>query len=416
MKQLILLTFLATLLFISGCTPQPSPQEEPKIDPSLPKVSVNGHLQSMTSIAFEWKPSTDKRVKGYYIYRSNPEDKEGKLSRHSNVPSRFVSHYTDTKLTPNTTYIYRISAFNEKGQESEASKTYRVTTKPLLNSVSFFDSIGNLPRMAKLIWRPHDNAGVKGYILERQTIENPEWKIIANIDNRLQAEYIDYDLEDNRVYKYRLRALTYQGIESTPSDLAKVVTKPLPKAVQGLRATHDEAKKITVSWDASLEKDIAYYNVYRSSYNTGSYSYYMKLNETSFSDTTEKDGFNYYYKVAAVDLDELESPKQSVAVHGNSLAKPMAPTLLDATVKGNSAVLTWKNNDTRTQTYTVLKNTKESWISTSTQRLTGIKETQYTVKDLLPDTAYSFQVIAVDSHNIASEPTKQVDVLIASPK
>jgi len=416
MKQLILPTILATLLFISGCTPKPSPQEKPKIDPSLPKVSVNGHINSMTSIAFEWKPSADTRVKGYYIYRSAPQDKEGKLSRHGTLSSRFISHYTDTGLSPNTTYVYRISAFNKKGQESEASKTYRVTTRPLLNSVSFFDSIGNLPRMAKLIWRPHDNASVKGYILERQTIENPEWKQIATILNRLQAEYIDYELEDNRVYKYRLRALTYQDIASTPSDLAKVVTKPLPKEVQGLKATHDQAKKIKISWKASEEKDLAYYNVYRSTSSSGSFDYYMKLHETSFFDMTEEDGFNYYYQVTAVDADDLESPKQSVAVQGNSLRKPMAPTLLDAKVKGKTATLTWKNNDKRTQTYTVLQTTKESWISSSTKKITGIKETFYTVPNLLPDTAYNFQVIAVDSHKIASEPTKAVDVLIATHK
>ncbi|PHR58180.1 MAG: hypothetical protein COA44_04580 [Arcobacter sp.] len=415
MKQLILPTLAATLLLFSGCTKQPSPSEEPKIDPSLPKVSVNGHIESMSSIAFEWKPLEDSHVKGYFVYRNNPDTNDNKLNRHASVKSRFVSHYTDTNLKPNTSYVYRFSSYNKKFQESDASKTFRVTTSPLLSSVSFFDSIGNLPRMAKLIWRPHNSPSVKGYILERQTIEKAQWQEIATINNRLQAEYIDTDLDDNRVYKYRLRAVTYENIKSTPSDIAKVVTKPLPQEIQNIQATTTEPKFIKVSWTQSADKDLSYYNVYRSSTGEGSYNYYMKLNETSFSDEISEDGKNYYYKVTTVDLDDLEGLQQGTPAHGSTLAKPLTPTFIDALVQKGAAVLTWKNNDNRTKTYTVIKTTKKSWYSSTSVDLTGIKGTSYTVKDLKPDTKYQFQVMAVDENDIMSEPTEAVDVLFSTP-
>ena len=415
MKQLILPTLAVTLLLFSGCTQQPTPDAVPQIDPTLPKVSVNGHIESMTSIAFEWKPLSDPRVKGYYIYRSNPQENDSKLNRHASVQSRFVSHYTDSDLDPNTTYVYRISSYNQKAQESDASKTYRVTTKPVLSSVSFFDSIGNLPRMAKLIWRPHDNAGVKGYVLERQIVEKAQWEQIATIESRLQAEYIDKDLDDNRVYKYRLRAVTYTGIESTPSDIAKVVTKPLPTLISGLEASSSKPKKINVSWNPSEQDDIAYYNVYRSTSGEGSYDYFMKLHETSFTDEVDEDGINYYYTVTAVDKDELEGPKQTTPAHGSTLSKPMTPTFMEAIVKDGSAQLSWKNNDTRSQSYTVIKTTQESWISSTSVEITGIQDTSYTVQDLLPDTQYRFQVMAVDSNEITSLPTEAVDVLFSTP-
>jgi len=415
MKHLFLAISVATLALFSGCTQQPTAPAEPQIDPTLPLVSVNGHIESMSSIAFEWKPLADTRVKGYFVYRNDPKSEDPKLSRHSTVESRFVSHYTDKNLAPNTTYIYRFSSYNKKLQESDASKTYRVTTKPVLTSVSFFDSIGNLPRMAKLIWRPHDNPSVKGYIIERQNIENPEWIEIATVESRLQAEYIDMDLDDNRVYKYRLRAVTYENIKSTPSDIAKVVTKPLPKVVNNLKATTAQPKKISLSWDANSEKDIAFYNIYRGESGDGSYDYYVKLNETTFVDEIEDDGKNYFYVVTAVDEDGLESTKQTNPVHGSTLAKPETPTFIDAIVKNSSAILRWKSNDSRTKSYTIIKTTQESWISSTTQEITGIKDSTITIKDLKPDTQYRFQVMAVDANNITSVPTEPANVLFSTP-
>jgi len=415
MKHLFLAISVATLAIFSGCTGQPTPPAEPQIDPTLPTVTVNGHIESMSSIAFEWKPLADPRVKGYFVYRNDPKTEDPKLTRHDTVESRFVSHYTDKKLDPSTTYIYRFSAYNKKLQESDASKTYRVTTKPVLASVSFFDSIGNLPRIAKLIWRPHDNPSVKGYIVERQNIENPEWIKIATIESRLQAEYIDMNLDDNRVYKYRLRAVTYEGIESTPSDIAKVVTKPLPKVIAELKATTKEPKFISLSWKASDEKDIAFYNIYRSESGDGSYDYYVKLNETTFKDEVDEDGKNYFYVVTAVDEDGLESTKQSNPAHGSTLAKPEMPTFIDAIIKNSSAILRWKNNDPRAKTFTVIQTTQESWISSTTQEITGIKGSTITVRDLKPDTQYKFQIMAVDANSISSLPTEPANVLFSTP-
>jgi hypothetical protein len=91
------------------------------------------------------------------------------------------------------------------------------------------------------------------------------------------------------------------------------------------------------------------------------------------------------------------------------------PTFIDAVVKNSTAVLRWKSNDPRTHSYTLIKTTKESWISSKTQEITGIKGTSYVAKDLQPDVQYKFQVMAVDVNSIASEPTAPADVLFSTP-
>ncbi|MDF1882250.1 fibronectin type III domain-containing protein [Sulfurimonas sp. MAG313] len=108
--------------------------------------------------------------------------------------------------------------------------------------------------------------------------------------------------------------------------------------------------------------------------------------------------------------------KQINPAQGNSLTPPTTPTFLDALVQNNSAVLTWKNNDKRTKSYTLIKVTQEGWMSTTSVNITDIKETTYTAKNLKSDTKYTFQVMSVDSNKINSEPTLPVDVLITVKK
>ena len=153
------------------------------IDVSLPVPSLNGHISEMEALAFEWKSIQDPNVEGYYVYRSDPTAKDEKLQRIATLKGRYITHYLDSGLAPNQLYMYRFSSFNAAGAESQASATYRASTLPLMPSVSFFASLGNLPRSAKLIWRPHTDTQVKGYRLERKLKAENEWESVATINS-----------------------------------------------------------------------------------------------------------------------------------------------------------------------------------------------------------------------------------------
>ena len=403
-------TFL-TLLF-SGCATQPAPQAKVQIDPTLPTVSVNGYIADMNAIAFEWKPIEDERVVGYYIYRSMPEAKESdnKLHRLTSIENRYSTHYVDTDVKPGMNYLYRFSSFNTQGHESQPSKTIQASTKALFPSVSYFKSVGNLPRMAKLLWRPHTNIKVNRYILERSTLQDPKWEEIATIEGRLQAEYIDSELEDNSVYKYRLLSVTYDGVVSTPSDIAKVITKPLPHPIKNLKASSNLPKKITISWDPSEIADFSHYNIYRSSSADGHYEYYVKSKENSFIDTLKEDGVQYFYKVSAVDKDGLESKLQDVAVAGSTLTKPQTPSFLEASLQDNKVQLSWQQGDSRNVSYVLVKTTQLSWLKKSEEEIVNISTTHYVDINLKPHTLYSYQIIGVDEYGIRSNASKPVEI------
>lgn len=91
-------------------------------DPDTTPPSIPGSLQasapSSTSVSLQWNPSTDDGVvAGYRVKRNG-----------LTVASIAGTSHADTGLTASTTYTYRVSAYDEAGNESADSAAATVTT------------------------------------------------------------------------------------------------------------------------------------------------------------------------------------------------------------------------------------------------------------------------------------------------
>jgi fibronectin type 3 domain-containing protein len=406
-----LLAITLSIVIFSGCSKQPQPAPKVIIDKSLPTPILNGHISDMNAIAFEWKSIADNRVEGYYIYRSNPEAKDEKLHRIATVEGRYVTHFIDSELKPNQNFAYRFSTYKADGSESLGSKTYRASTLPLFASVSFFQSIGNMPRSAKLIWRPHTDLRVKFYRIERKLRSENEWKSITEIYGRLNAEYIDMDLNDGEVYQYRIFANTFENIQSSPSDIVTVVTKPLPETIKGVALSDNLPKKIRLSWQPSERENLDHYNIYRSTSENGTFKYHVKLHENVFVDTIETDGTRYFYKITAVDSDGLESKKESV-YSGKSLHAPKTPTQFRGMLKDHTVRLSWSEGSDDTVNYVIIKTKKEGWLDKSVIEIADIRTTQYSDMEVTGNSTYFYQIVALNQYGIRSEPTEAIELSI----
>lgn len=410
MKRWIALISLSVLaLFVSGCTDTPQPPKKPVIDQTLPKLADIKFLAEVTEVGFEWKPSFEERVSGYYIYRSNPAVQNGKLARIATIKDKYSSHFVDTGLKPETQYYYRFSTFSKEKRESVASDTIGVSTAPLLKSVAFVKAITGLPHRVKLIWRPHTSQRVASYIIERNEFSSTKWERLAKIKGRLNAEYIDAGLEENRVFRYRVKVETYDGLVSKPSQIVEAGTKPLPIEIQNLTATVDVPKKIVLNWSASVEKDFSYYKVYRALNPMLFYSYLAKTKDTKYEDLINTNGKSYYYFVTTVDKDGLESPRQQNAVAGSSLAVPDSVYITSSNHDGKSINITWKNKDNRAVKYNVIKNYKDK-----KKVFTGIQNKSFNDADVVRGVEYKYNVVAIDKYGLASK--KSENTIIEMPK
>ncbi len=428
MKLWTLSTFCAaSLLVLSGCGgATPKPKEEVVIDDTLPMVTLtkNGTVVDMKAIAFEWKSIKDPRVKGIYIYKKNPDTKESKseLAYYKTIESRFTTHYVDIDVAPDTKYSYAFKTFT-KESEGVQSRVMVLNSLPVLESVSWIHSITDMPRSAKIIWRPHTNQKVKSYIIERKTLEDEQWSELATIEGRLNAEYIDLDLNDNFVYNYRVRVHTFDNITSSPSKIVKVVTKALPKGISKITTTKNLPKKIKVNWEQSTAKDFGLYHIYKSESVDGSYDLVAMLYNNKFEDKVEEDGKSYFYRVSVVDKDGLESKHKKLSIQGMTLPKPETPNVVKANEVGKNIEITWSSADKRVKTFTVTKTHNKSWVDKSSEDFESIKGNKFVDREILADSEYSYIVYGVDKYGIKSEPsieikikTKETDKIIPAKK
>lgn len=401
---------------IGGCTKTLETPKEPVVDASLPRIEGIRTLAGATEVGFEWTPIYSEQIEGYYLYRMEGNS----MKKIATIKDKYVSHYVDTKLKPNSNYSYQMSTYSSDKHESALSSVASVTTTgPVTNtvtlgsidSVSFINAVSGLPARIKIIWRPHSVETVEYYIIERNEYKSTSWDEVDKVKGRLNAEYIDQDVKDNYVYRYRVKVKTSDGVVSKPSDTVEAHSKPLPRGVTGVKATSDLPKKIILTWNAATASDFSYYKVYRSPTSSLLYSFYGKTKNTEFEDLINDNGKTYYYKVVAVDVDGLES-KQDGPTAGMTLSALNAPVVSSAKYDGSSISIAWGGDDNAIK-YSI---TKEFEMAGKTQKqtFTGIFESNFVDQDVVRGVEYKYNIIALDKYGIASNPSDSV--VIKTPK
>lgn len=418
MTKLIKLTSsILLVLLISGCTTtnltEPS---KPRIDNTLEAVDSNSirTIPDITAIAFEWQKVDDLRVNGYYVYRANMNEEGQKLKRITFVPNRYATHYVDTKLEPNSRYLYAIASATPQSSESKPTTAYSAQTLPVPAPVSFIQAISNMPRQVKVLWRPHESERIKTYILERTTPTTAKWEEIATLDGRLQVEYIDTKLKDNVVYMYRLTAVTFDGIKSMPSEIVRAQTKPLPLPANKVHATNDLPRKIIVTWEPSPTEDVIGYNLYYNNSADGSFDILKKFpnTATTYEDVINEDGKHRFYKVTAVDKDNLESALLMNSTMGSTLPKLNKPIITLAQIQGEKAILNWQSGDSRAVSYTVYKTVKEGFMSSKTIKISGVNDLRFEDRDIVRGIEYTYALQSIDENGIPSDKTETVSLTL----
>jgi len=247
-------------------TSDPSPQgiatttddsAPPQNIPPNPPTSLTANAISPTHILLKWKtpsPNNGPFVTGYEIERKTGS---GSFTPIEDDTESTTTTYTDSTVTKDTTYTYRISAINSVGTgnaSNEASDTPTSSSVPPVgtdepSAPKKFKDEANSNTEIGLTWEEPTNfegPPVTHYKIEvKKTGEQDYSDLVANTG--LTTSYQHPDLEPGKTYTYQITAFNSIGTSNpaTSSATPKHTFVPTNVIAEDVSPT-----KIDLSWKA----------------------------------------------------------------------------------------------------------------------------------------------------------------------
>jgi autotransporter-associated beta strand protein len=206
------------------------------------------------------------------------------------------TNYSDTSLSPGTTYYYQVVANNADGNAPDSNTAHASTQAAQPPAApSGLTAAGVATNQVNLTWI--DNSGNEdGFNLERST-NGGNYGSVAMVAAGV-TNYSDTGLAAGTAYFYRVQAFRSCWGNSAYSDPTSATTSvPSPPAIPaGLVASPGNAR-VTLTWVAS--SGAGSYNLKQGT-GSGSETFLATTTGTTYTNTGLLNGTTYYYVVSAL--------------------------------------------------------------------------------------------------------------------
>jgi parallel beta-helix repeat protein len=365
----------------TATTPSAPDTQAPTTPGTLSATAV-----SSSRVDLSWGASSDNvGVTGYEIFRN------GSLLQSVGA----VTSYSDTTVSPSTTYSYQVRARDAAGNRSGFSNTATATTpagdtEPP-SAPGLLAAVALNSNRVELTWTAStDNEAVTAYEIFRDGI------LLASVEQ--STAYSDTTVEPLTTYEYQVRARDAAENRSEFSNAATAATPPAPlddepPTTPGtLSATAVSSTRVDLSWGASTDNvGVTGYEIYRNGSLLTSVG-----TVTTYSDTTVSPSATYSYQVRARDAAGNRSGFSNTATATTpappDTQAPTTPGTLSATAVSSTRVdLSWgaSSDNVGVTNYDIYRN---SSLLTSVGAVTSFSDTTAS-----PSTTYSYQVRARDA-------------------
>ncbi|MFC1510613.1 LamG-like jellyroll fold domain-containing protein [Candidatus Omnitrophota bacterium] len=432
--------------------------------PSVPTGVASSRV--MTGIKVAWNPSTDNvGVSGYTIQRCtfNPGMSEDICNEEATFKS-VIPEYLDTDLHSVAAYIYKVSAYDAAGNESDMSRSVAVYLDGQSPTIPYRLEASIIPIGVGLTWVPsQDNVGVAGYKITRCDMED----IFVDICNEeitfksVLPEYLDTEIASGAAYRYRVSAYDAVGNESDKS-LPKDVQIPEPpecredkdcpsiacfqapcpenQCIAGkcVIVTPEDTQppsipanlkanrlfvspsSITLLWDASTDNvEVSEYKVYRKDFVNGQAELMGTTKELRYQDVDASTTQISVYWVSAVDVAGNESARATVTLHVPDVESPSLVTNVTAAAVSSTEIeLSWTaaTDNVGVTKYLIWRFDYTTESFPQGEGLGYVQETTFRDAGLNPGSLYGYSIWAYDEDGNYSAylPPKMVDTPPAS--
>ena len=345
-------------------------------------------------IYLSWSPVS--AATHYYVYRSTSYN-----GTYTVVTSVTSPWYTDSGLSMNTTYYYKVTAINNSGSSPNSVITSATTAYAYPSIPTGLSANAQNSSRIYLSWNNTPNA--TSYRIYR-SISGGSYSYIMAVSS---SDYTDTGLEPNTTYNYKILASNNYGSSSYSSEVS---AKTAP-AAPNLTAVADGTTAINLSWNSVTGANT--YILYSATSADGTYSNIATVTAptTSYAHTGRTEGTTYYYKVIARNSSGLAGDYSSVASATTVGSAPTAPTdLIATTTDGLIQIgLTWTAVSGAT-TYSVSRSTDDI---TYTEIEPDAATNSYTDSALSGNTVYYYKVQAKNASG--TSPVSTVAQALTAP-
>ena len=362
---------------------------EPTLKPIKPQdLTATPKSTSRIDLSWWWY-NPEGRATSIQVQRSTTSN--GPWTTKADWVTSSLDAYTDTGLTGNTLYYYRVRGRNGVGTGpwSHANAT---TWSADLGKVESLVARRVSNSRIDLSWS-EASGGATGYEIDRGVRRtcNCPWKRLG-----LVTEYSDTNLVSNTRYQYQVRAVK-DSVKGAWSNKASASTMPAPQ----LSASSVGASRIDLSW-TSLDRKRQYNVQWSADGSNGSWQGVDPAHSgtgTGYSDTGLAAGTTRHYRVQGkLNRGGTWSNVASATTTGTQTqtSAPAAPESISARATGESSIeVSWTAPEGSVTGYEVeWSEDASSWQGVEPPH--SGTTTEYTHADLEPDTGYIYRVRALD--------------------
>jgi fibronectin type 3 domain-containing protein len=295
-----------------------------------------------------------------------------------------TASFTDTGLTPSTTYTYHVRAGNGTGSSAYSSPASATTQPSVPPAPTGLTATVVSATQINLAWA--DGTGETGYRVERST-DGVTWTAVGTTGANVTT-FSNTGLTAATTYRYRVFATNSAG-SSAPS--ATVTATTVPNAPGGVKASVISTTQINVSWN-----DVSGETGYRIERSTGGGVWVQVgtagANVKTFSDTGLSSGTTYSYRVFATNVGGSSPPSNTVTAK----TRLDAPGGFTATAVSSTQInLAWSDVNGETG-YRIDRSTNGGSTWTTIANV-GANVTTFSNTGLSTSTAYAYRLFATDS-------------------
>jgi FtsP/CotA-like multicopper oxidase with cupredoxin domain len=361
-------------------------------------------LQAGPQIALTWNDNSGNEA-GFVLQRSV----NGAAFQTVASPAANVTSYTDTTVTPGSSYSYQVAAQNGSGTSAYAvSATVAVPAIPAAPT-NLAATLQAGPQVA-LSWSDNSN-NETGFVIQR-SFNGGAFVNLTTVGANVRS-YTDRPAITGS-YTYQVAAAN-GVVLSTFAVSSAVDVLIIPAAPSSLTAALQAGPQISLSWRDNANNETGF-QIQRSE-NGGAFTTLATVgaNVTTYVDATIATGRSYRYSVAAVN-----GPALSAYATSGTVVVPMpaaAPSAVTATLQaGPRVAIGWRDNSNNENGFVVQRSTNGG--AFAPLATVGPNVTSYTDSTVAPGNSYSYQVAslrAVITSTFAASPVVIVPVAPAAP-